>query len=143
MEFARRATDIDSLRDATAISLEAAKLRVEAVGVSDRLWEISDIAQLAADPEEAPMARGPYEKRDVFAHMRRAASPDPIILSRLSSRGRRRTASKRGGQLKFKLTHYLLAPLLALGTNCLRTTMLAWGVQRIACSTTGDTVALR
>jgi len=34
-----------------------------AAGVSDRLWEIADIAQLVADAEEAPKARGPYKKR--------------------------------------------------------------------------------
>lgn len=33
-----------------------------AAGVSDRLWEISDIAQLVADAEEAPKKRGPYKK---------------------------------------------------------------------------------
>jgi len=35
-----------------------------AAGVSDRLWEIADIAQLVADAEEAPKARGPYKKRE-------------------------------------------------------------------------------
>ena len=35
-----------------------------AAGVSDRLWEIADIAQLVADAEEAPKTRGPYKKRE-------------------------------------------------------------------------------
>ncbi|MGN6818249.1 MAG: IS1 family transposase [Sphingomonas sp.] len=34
-----------------------------AAGVTDRLWEISDIAQLLADAEEAPKPRGSYKKR--------------------------------------------------------------------------------
>lgn len=33
-----------------------------ASGVSDRLWEIADIAQLVADAEEAPKKRGLYKK---------------------------------------------------------------------------------
>lgn len=33
-----------------------------AAGVTDKLWEIADIAQLVADAEEAPKARGPYKK---------------------------------------------------------------------------------
>jgi hypothetical protein len=36
-----------------------------AAGVSDRLWEIADIAQLVADAEEGPKARGPYKNRRV------------------------------------------------------------------------------
>ena len=36
-----------------------------AAGVTDRLWEISDIAQLVADAEEAPKPRGPYKKREI------------------------------------------------------------------------------
>jgi IS1 family transposase len=34
-----------------------------AAGVTDRLWEISDIARLVEDAEAAPKARGPYKKR--------------------------------------------------------------------------------
>lgn len=34
-----------------------------AAGVSDRLWEIADIAKLVGDAEKAPKARGPYKKR--------------------------------------------------------------------------------
>ncbi len=34
-----------------------------AAGVSDRLWEIADIAKLVEDAETAPKARGPYKKR--------------------------------------------------------------------------------
>ena len=34
-----------------------------AAGVTDRLWEIGDIARLVADAEETPKARGPYKKR--------------------------------------------------------------------------------
>lgn len=34
-----------------------------AAGVADRLWEISDIAALIADAEEAPKKRGPYKKQ--------------------------------------------------------------------------------
>ena len=34
-----------------------------ATGVTDKLWEIEDIAQLVADAEEAPKARGPYKKQ--------------------------------------------------------------------------------
>jgi hypothetical protein len=33
-----------------------------AAGVSDRLWEISDIAKLVEDAEAAPKVRGPYKK---------------------------------------------------------------------------------
>ena len=33
-----------------------------AAGVSDRLWEIADIAQLVEDAEAAPKKRGPYKK---------------------------------------------------------------------------------
>jgi IS1 family transposase len=33
-----------------------------AVGVSDRLWEIADIAKLVEDAEAAPKKRGPYKK---------------------------------------------------------------------------------
>jgi hypothetical protein len=36
-----------------------------AAGVADRLWEISDIAQLVEDAEAAPKARGPYKMRSV------------------------------------------------------------------------------
>ena len=35
-----------------------------AAGVTDRLWEIADIAQLVEDAEETPKARGPYKKRN-------------------------------------------------------------------------------
>jgi IS1 family transposase len=34
-----------------------------AAGVTDRLWEIGDIANLVEDAEAAPKARGPYKKR--------------------------------------------------------------------------------
>lgn len=34
-----------------------------AAGVSDRLWEIADIAKLVEDAEAAPIKRGPYKKR--------------------------------------------------------------------------------
>ena len=34
-----------------------------AAGVTDRLWEIADIAKLVGDAEEAPKKRGPYKKR--------------------------------------------------------------------------------
>ena len=34
-----------------------------AAGVTDRLWEIADIAKLVEDAEAAPKARGPYKKR--------------------------------------------------------------------------------
>jgi IS1 family transposase len=34
-----------------------------AAGVTDRLWEIADIAKLVEDAETAPKARGPYKKR--------------------------------------------------------------------------------
>ena len=34
-----------------------------AAGVSDRLWEVADIAQLVADAEAAPGKRGPYKKQ--------------------------------------------------------------------------------
>ena len=34
-----------------------------AAGMSDRLWEIADIAKLVEDAEAAPTARGPYRKR--------------------------------------------------------------------------------
>jgi IS1 family transposase len=34
-----------------------------AAGVTDRLWEIADIAKLVEDAEIAPKARGPYKKR--------------------------------------------------------------------------------
>jgi hypothetical protein len=33
-----------------------------AAGVSDRLWEIADIAKLVEDAEAAPAKRGPYKK---------------------------------------------------------------------------------
>ncbi len=33
-----------------------------AAGVSDRLWEIGDIAALVAATDEAPKKRGPYKK---------------------------------------------------------------------------------
>jgi IS1 family transposase len=35
-----------------------------AAGVTDRLWEIADIAKLVEDAEAAPKARGPYKKRE-------------------------------------------------------------------------------
>jgi IS1 family transposase len=35
-----------------------------AAGVTDRLWDIADIAKLVEDAEEAPKARGPYKKKD-------------------------------------------------------------------------------
>lgn len=35
-----------------------------AAGVSDRLWEIEDIAKLVAEAEAKPAKRGPYKKRD-------------------------------------------------------------------------------
>lgn len=35
-----------------------------AAGVTDRLWEITDIAKLVEDAEPAPKARGPYKKRN-------------------------------------------------------------------------------
>lgn len=35
-----------------------------AAGVTDRLWEIADIAKLVEDAEAAPAPRGPYKKRD-------------------------------------------------------------------------------
>jgi hypothetical protein len=34
-----------------------------AAGVSDRLWEITDIAKLVEDAEPAPKPRGPYKNR--------------------------------------------------------------------------------
>jgi hypothetical protein len=34
-----------------------------AAGVTDRLWEIADIAKLVEDEEAAPKTRGPYKKR--------------------------------------------------------------------------------
>jgi IS1 family transposase len=34
-----------------------------AAGVTDRLWEIADIAKMVEDAEAAPKARGPYKKR--------------------------------------------------------------------------------
>ena len=34
-----------------------------AAGVTDRLWQISDIAQLVTDAEEAPKERRPYKKK--------------------------------------------------------------------------------
>lgn len=34
-----------------------------AAGVTDRLWDVSDIAKLVADAEPAPKKRGPYKKR--------------------------------------------------------------------------------
>ncbi|HYJ28979.1 MAG TPA: IS1 family transposase, partial [Allosphingosinicella sp.] len=34
-----------------------------AAGVTDRLWEISDIAKLVEEAEEAPKLRGPYKRR--------------------------------------------------------------------------------
>lgn len=34
-----------------------------AAGVSDRLWEIADIAKLVEDAEAAPIKRGPYKKQ--------------------------------------------------------------------------------
>lgn len=43
------------------------KLRMSpamAAGVSDRLWEIGDIAALVAATDEAPKKRGPYKKRE-------------------------------------------------------------------------------
>jgi IS1 family transposase len=43
------------------------KLRMSpamAAGVTDRLWEISDIAALVEAAEEAPKKRGPYKKKD-------------------------------------------------------------------------------
>lgn len=33
-----------------------------AANVTDRLWEIADIAKLVEDAEAAPKARGPYKK---------------------------------------------------------------------------------
>lgn len=42
------------------------KLRVTpamAAGITDRLWEISDIAALVDAAEEAPKKRGPYKKK--------------------------------------------------------------------------------
>ncbi len=36
-----------------------------AAGVSDRLWEIADIAKLVEDAEAAPAKRGPYKKQAV------------------------------------------------------------------------------
>ena len=36
-----------------------------AAGVTDRLWEIADIAKLVEDAEEAPKARGPYKKGSI------------------------------------------------------------------------------
>ena len=34
-----------------------------AAGVSDRLWEIADIAKLVEEAESVPSKRGPYKKR--------------------------------------------------------------------------------
>ena len=36
-----------------------------AAGVSDRLWEIGDIAKLVEDAEPKPSKRGPYKKHGV------------------------------------------------------------------------------
>ena len=36
---------------------------VMAAGVTDRLWDISDIAKLVEDAETKPGKRGPYTKR--------------------------------------------------------------------------------
>lgn len=33
-----------------------------AAGVTDRLWEVADIAKLVEDAEEGPKPRGPYKK---------------------------------------------------------------------------------
>ncbi|MEA3003770.1 MAG: hypothetical protein QOH81_2558 [Sphingomonadales bacterium] len=35
-----------------------------AAGVTDRLWEIADIATLVEDAEARPTKRGPYQKRE-------------------------------------------------------------------------------
>ncbi len=35
-----------------------------AAGVSDKLWEIADIAKLVEDAEAAPKKRGPYKNRE-------------------------------------------------------------------------------
>lgn len=35
-----------------------------AAGVTDRLWEISDIVKLIEGAETAPAKRGPYKKRE-------------------------------------------------------------------------------
>ena len=35
-----------------------------AAGVTDRLWEIADIAMLVEDAETAPKKRGSYNKRE-------------------------------------------------------------------------------
>ncbi len=35
-----------------------------AAGVSDRLWEMSDIVKLVEDAEAKPSKRGPYKKRN-------------------------------------------------------------------------------
>ena len=35
-----------------------------AAGVTDRLWEIADIAKLVEDAEAAAAKRGSYKKRD-------------------------------------------------------------------------------
>lgn len=34
-----------------------------ATGLSDRLWEIADIAKLVEDAEGGPKKRGPYKQR--------------------------------------------------------------------------------
>lgn len=47
-------------------SMAGKTLRVSpamATGVSDRLWEIADIAKLVEDAEAKPAKRGPYKKR--------------------------------------------------------------------------------
>jgi len=36
-----------------------------AAGVTDRLWEIADIAKLAEEAEAKPAKRGPYKEREV------------------------------------------------------------------------------
>jgi len=39
-----------------------------AAGVTDRLWEIADIAKLVEDNEAAPKKRGPYKKREKISN---------------------------------------------------------------------------
>lgn len=41
-----------------------------AAGVSDRLWEIADIAKLVEESEAKPSKRGPYRKRELLKDLR-------------------------------------------------------------------------
>ena len=45
--------------------------------MTDRLWEIADIAKLVEDAQAAPEARGPYNERVWPAHLKVTLMSDP------------------------------------------------------------------